>query len=162
MFLTLRSHRTAGDTAFRTLPGENSMLNAGWAAQENLNPADPVVGPRAKSDHELHEKLCPLLIVVHLSAVNVVHVSFQSQGVEAQCMLQPEISACYVAGSTYGTLTASKPEGETSFPGSGDRRVFDVAVNPLSTPSRSSESHCAAFCLEPPSVFCTSSCLGSH
>jgi hypothetical protein len=55
------------------------MLNAGRVAQKNLNPADPVVGPRAKSDHEPHEKLCPLLIVVHLSAVNVVHVSFQFQ-----------------------------------------------------------------------------------
>jgi hypothetical protein len=56
-------------------------------------------------------------------------------------MLQPAVSACYGAGSTYGTLVASKHEGGTSFPASGNRRVFDVGVNPLSTPSRPSQSY---------------------
>jgi hypothetical protein len=55
------------------------MLNAGPAAQKNLNPADPVARHRAKSNHDPHEKLCPLLLVVHPSAVEVVHVSFQFQ-----------------------------------------------------------------------------------
>lgn len=59
-------------------------------------------------------------------------------------MLQPAVSACYAAGSTYRTLAASKPEGETSFTGSGDRQVFDVGVNPLSAPFWSSESYSAS------------------
>jgi hypothetical protein len=53
------------------------MLNAGQATQKSLNPADPVVRPGAKSHHNPREKLCPPLLVVHLSAVDVVHVSFQ-------------------------------------------------------------------------------------
>ena len=77
-------------------------------------------------------------------------------------MLQPAVSACYVAGSTYGTLAASKPEGKTSFPGSGDRQVFDVGVSPLSAPFWSSESYSASPCSEPPSVFHTGGYLGSH
>jgi hypothetical protein len=55
------------------------MLNAGRVAQKNLDPADPVVGPLVKPDHESREKLCPLLLVGHLSAVGVVHVYFQFQ-----------------------------------------------------------------------------------
>jgi len=55
------------------------MLNAGRAAQKSLNPADPVVRPRTKSNHNRREKLCPLLLVVHPSAMDAVHVSFQFQ-----------------------------------------------------------------------------------
>ncbi len=74
-------------------------------------------------------------------------------------MLESAISACHGAGSTYSALAAWESGSERSSPVGGSRQVFDVVVNPLSAPFRSSESYGAAFCSELPSVFRTSGCL---
>jgi hypothetical protein len=78
--------------------------------------------------------------------------------VQAWRMPEPAISACHSAGSTYGTLAASKPGSKRSPAAADARQALDVVVNPLSALFRSSESRRSAFCSGLPSVFRTSGC----
>src|SRR6266403_5557105 len=82
MFLTLRAARRTADRQYcvshLTWRQFDAQCRPGGTKKVLTRPI-PSWGPRAKSNHNPREKLCPPLLVVHLSAVDVVHVSFQVQ-----------------------------------------------------------------------------------
>jgi hypothetical protein len=90
--------------------------------KKSLNPADSVAKHRVKSNHDPREKLCPLLLVVHPSAVGVVHASFQFQ--RGAGMAHAGTSDCRMprCGKYLRLLGGLKSGGKKSSPaGGGDR-----------------------------------------
>lgn len=118
--------------------------------KKSLSPADPVARHRAKSNHEPREKLCPLLLVVHPNAVDVVHVSFQFQGGAGLAHAATSDFRMPRSGKHLRHLGGFEVRERVAVSRRRCRQVFDAVVNRLSAPFRSSESCGAAFCSEPP------------